>query len=181
MRQWYVACTNHQREFYACKNLRDQGFSVYLPKLYRHPTDPDYTGRPFDLRFTGYLFVQLDTALGEEGVVRNTRGIDSEMGQPALLSNAGKPVAIKDSVIEMLRALEDTELEIAKSRKRPEPRDDLRAGDEVVINNPDHKANGHRGMYLESERGIAKILCGFIIWEVADIDLKKISKRKKGL
>lgn len=176
---WYCAICKHQQELRAAKELRNQKYAVYLPKLYRHPTDDDFGRGPHGLRFPGYIFVAFDYELGEHGPINNTRGLDSWDGS-ALLTNAKDiPLPLRQGFIEKMRALEDEDFEHAVSRAKPEPRTDLRDGDMVIINDPAHVAFGQRGLFMTNEHGIARVLLGRMSWEVEDFHLKKVEKAGK--
>lgn len=179
MKNWYCALTKHQQELKAAKELRNQTFAVYLPKLYRHPTDPEFSRGPHGLRFPGYIFVACDCSLDEHGPINNTRGLDSWGGSALMTTFSGHgkdarevPWALPKGFIERLRAIEDEDMERALSRTKPEARTDLRDGDSVMITDPDHKACGYSGLFSRNERGVAHVWIGRTCWEVQDIHLR---------
>lgn len=179
MRKLYVGLTKHQQEYHARRNLWNQTYVSYLPKLYRHPSDPDFGKGGYGLRFPGYIFIACDCDLSEDGPIHNTRGMDSWGGSALLTTIIGHgkdarevPWALPKGFIERLRFLEDEDMERALSRAKPEPRTDLRDGDSVVITDPDHKACGYSGIFSRNERGIAHVWIGRMCWEVQDIHLR---------
>lgn len=169
MKKWYVASTKHRQELLAAANLREQKYSIYLPKRHYRYVDGKRHLPATALRFPGYIFVAFDASKEEHGPIANTRGIDE------LLVDAREiPLALPEFVVPMLRDIEEQEFGRSSSIKKPQPRDDLEAGNWVLVNNRDHWAAGKKGVILELARGIAKVLIGFMPVELADIDLKKL-------
>lgn len=169
MKQWFVGATKDQRESTAAANLREQGFIVYLPKVHSRWQDGRRVSAHTALRFTGYIFIQFDAAAQEHGPIGNTRGMDE-----LLITKAGDPIPLPASIIETLRQIEDEEFARAVARKKPVPRKDLVPGDMVAINNADDPFHGKQGMYLGTDRLVARVLLGLAIKDIAECDLKKI-------
>jgi transcription antitermination factor NusG len=183
MKQWFVGTTKHQQELFAAANLRAQGYLVYLPKRYER--DQQTKSAKACLRFTGYVFVRFDAGLKEHSPINSTRGMDSDIdtGSALLLNPSRDPQPINpQSIIEMLRWLEDDELERANSRKKALPRTDLAPGDLVRIDQPGppgHPAHGKEGCLIRLERGVWDVLVGLVtIWKIAESDLKRIDRKK---
>ncbi len=99
--QWYVANTQVNAETTAAGHLRRQGFSVYLPlykKLRSHARRREWVSRPL---FPRYLFV----GVGETN--QRWQAIKSTIGISHLINCEGAPTAVKDDIIDGLRARED--------------------------------------------------------------------------
>ena len=98
--KWYVVATKPNGERKAEANLRQQGFSPYLPQMMatrRHARRVDQVKRPL---FPGYLFVSLDPETA------TWRAINGTMGVRHILINNGQAQAINDGFVETLIKLE---------------------------------------------------------------------------
>lgn len=170
-RNWYVGTVKDQQETRAAAELRAQGYLVYLPKIhYRHQDGRKIEART-TLRFTGYIFIACEPA--EIGPISGTRGMD-DSGGSALLGGE-IPVPLAASIIETLRSIEDDEYARAVARKKPRPRTDLVPGDLVQFaGDRHHPAYGQRGNYLGSDKGLASVLGGVVVWKVPECDLRKV-------
>lgn len=172
---WFVGLVKDQQELKAAAALREQGYVVYLPKVYARQQDGRKIEARAHLRFTGYIFIAFDLALEQHGPISNTRGMDGSDGSALICTGTGTPIALPRGIIETLRGIEDDELARAVARKKPKPRTDLTPGDLVSIaGDRSHPAFGQRGHYLGSEKGWASVLGGIAVWKVPEIDLKKV-------
>lgn len=174
MRQWFVGQTKDWQR--AAKDLREQGYGVFMPKIYLRVQEGRKNHARAALRFPGYIFIACEAH--ETGPISSTRGMD-DSGGSALLGGA-RPVPVHPAIIERLRRIEDDELGLALASKRPQPRNDLTPGDVVVIaGDRGHVAFGQQGHYLGSDRGVASVLAGMAIWKVAEGDLKRAEPERK--
>lgn len=97
---WYVVHTQPQHEQRADINLRQQGFSTYLPRYLRsrrHARKTEIVARPL---FPRYLFVTLDLARDR------WRAIQSTFGVQHLVLAGEEPARVPESVIREIRARE---------------------------------------------------------------------------
>jgi transcriptional antiterminator RfaH len=98
--RWYVVHTQPHHEIRADINLRQQGFSTYLPRYLRrrrHARRTEEVVRPL---FPRYLFVALDTARDR------WRAIHSTFGVSHLVVAGEEPLSVPDGVIDQIRARE---------------------------------------------------------------------------
>lgn len=169
-RQWFVATTKPNGDLLAAKQLREQGYVVYVAKTF----DQVRTGRKFDavarLRLPGYIFVACGS--GEHGPINHTRGVGS------LLLHDGEPEAIRTVLIEKLRGLEDVDFDLARANAEMKERTDLREWDEVIIDGQDHPCFGQKGYFMGTHKGDAKVLIGMGTWPVNMFDLRKVEKER---
>lgn len=180
MKQFFVGMTKDQQELRAAAELREQGYVVYLPKIYYRHQDGRKIEARAALRFTGYIFITFDLQLEEHGPISNTRGMDGSDGSALICDGTRKPIALPSGIIERLRQIEDEEFFRAIARKKPKPRLDLVPGDMVSIAcDPHHAAHGRKGRFIGSEGGWAEVLEGWAIWKVAECDLRKIQQPER--
>jgi len=74
-RRWFAIRTKPRREFYARKNLIQQGYETYLPvvkRLISHARKKSIEPRPF---FAGYLFIHVDPDQCNWPAVNSTYGV----------------------------------------------------------------------------------------------------------
>lgn len=173
MRRWHVAMTKafYGAEDFAAKGLREQKFEVYNPKTYTRALNGKRLEPVCTLRFSGYVFIRFDADAKEHGPINNTRGIDE-----LLVSVKDVPLPLDDEIIESLRQIEDEEFAEARSKKKAEPRGDLRPGDAVMIDDPDHPARGQQGQLLAIDKRKASVLIGMCAWKVDAIGLRRIQQ-----
>lgn len=170
-RKWFIGMTKDQQELKAAAALREQKYTVYLPRIFTRWQEGRKIEARVNLRFTGYVFVACGK--DEHGPIRNTEGMDGSNGSPLIMGAGGNPYMLPPVIIDKLRSIEDDEFARAIERRKPNPRTDLVAGQQVEINKPLDPFHGKRGTYLGSERGVATVLLGFMAKEVPDCDLKK--------
>lgn len=168
-KQWFVATAKAGGDSEAARNLRAQGYSVYLPKAFSRPADTRKLEPIAHLRFNGYVFVAFDAARDEHGPISNTRGVDE-----LLLNAYGNPQPLPHGVVEGLQEIEDEDFARARARKKPLPRVDLRAGDQVKIDRKDHPAHGLEGLLFTAAKGMACVLIGVRMVTIGESDLKKV-------
>jgi transcriptional antiterminator RfaH len=99
--RWYVVQTQVNGEAKAAKNLRRQGYEIYLPrylKRRRHARKADFTAKPL---FPRYMFVAIDVA------TQRWRSIQSTFGVSRLVTHGDKPAVLPDGVVLALKARED--------------------------------------------------------------------------
>ena len=121
MQKWYVVQSRPRSELLAVANLSRQGFEVYLPRHRRmrsHARRRDIVSYPL---FPGYLFVRFDILRDAWRSTASTFGVSRLVGTPDM------PLPVPDTVIDQIKAREDTEgFVVATARE-------LRPGDRVTI------------------------------------------------
>lgn len=180
-RRWYVGLVQDGQEWAAATSLYDMGADVHVSLRFERVQEGRKVKAEPYLRLPGYIFVALDPdpKLGEVDAASNAKGMDNLNG-PALLRGAGgQPYALPAGTVETLRKIERDDFFRARSRSKPRPRTDLRPGDFVQVHNPGHPAHGSRGHYLGSDRGMARVLGGFMVFTLEDSFLKKIDAQPK--
>jgi transcriptional antiterminator RfaH len=98
--RWYVVHTQPQKELRAELNLRQQGFTTYLPRYLRkrtHARRTETVARPL---FPRYVFVGLDLARDR------WRSVQSTFGVSHLVVAGEEPVSLPEGVVEEIRARE---------------------------------------------------------------------------
>ena len=93
--------TQARQEMLALQHLLDQRFEAYLPcfkKVRHHARKVDEVLAPL---FPRYLFVGIDLAIDPWRSINGTRGV------AYLLTNAGQPLWIPNTIVEDLKAQED--------------------------------------------------------------------------
>jgi transcriptional antiterminator RfaH len=101
--RWYVVQTHAHAEAKAAAHLARQGFTAYLPrylKRRRHARRIDTVAAPL---FPCYLFVTV------EMVCQRWRSIHSTVGVKRLVCNGDAPTPVANTVVETLRAREDSQ------------------------------------------------------------------------
>jgi transcriptional antiterminator RfaH len=97
---WIAVRTHTNAENKAAYHLRNQDYSVYLPKclrLIRHARRRETRARPL---FPRYLFVRLESG-------QAWRSVESTIGVSGLVCFGGRPALMPQSVIEEIRCRED--------------------------------------------------------------------------
>jgi transcription antitermination factor NusG len=177
MKAWYVGMTYGGRELEAERRLSDIGFGTFVPKTHtRHQEGRKVEART-SLRFSGYIFIAFDIDVDPYQYIKGIVGMDGRLGSPLLSSGSGedrKPLAVRSGLIKKLQAAEKEELAIALSPKKTTPREDLRPGDIVEINDPRDSFHGKTAKYLGSERKVADVMVGNILKEIDERYLKKV-------
>ena len=103
MKAWYVASVRPHEESRADRNLRQQGFESWLPRIRRsrrHARRIDTVLAPF---FPGYLFVRLNCEL------ERWRSINGTQGVRHLLCQDGRPAKMPAGFVESLCNSADAE------------------------------------------------------------------------
>lgn len=101
--RWYAIHTQPNNENRAEENLRRQGFATYLPRYLRrrrHGRRTDIVARPL---FPRYMFVGLDVERDRWRAVLSTVGVSN------LVGSGEKPIPLLDTIIDEIRAREDTQ------------------------------------------------------------------------
>jgi len=102
MLEWYIARTQPRAEERAVWHLNNQGFEAYLPryrKEIRHARRTEMVMRPL---FPGYVFVLVNTKHQGLHVINSTIGVIS------LVQFGAMPRSISSSVVDGIRAREDS-------------------------------------------------------------------------
>jgi transcriptional antiterminator RfaH len=118
---WYLIQTKPRQENLARLNLERQGYTIYMPVIpvRRRRRGKLYTeaGPMFPL----YLFISLSDGIDDWGPIRSTLGVAK------LVTFGNIPARVPESLIETLKACEDTKgIQIIQSKA-------YRAGDKVRI------------------------------------------------
>lgn len=172
MKQWFVGVVHYGKEYTAAAALREQGYRVRLPKKYTRCQEGKRVWAEAILRFKGYIFVESGPL--DFGPINHTKGMDDSAGG-ALLGGA-TPFVVRPGIIERLEIIQDVEM---AECVKPEPRLDLREGDQVqIVGDRNNPAYCRQGLFLGAHRGIAEVLEGFAIWKVPESDLRKVEERK---
>jgi len=103
MKSWYLIYCKPQQERVARDNLERQGYVIYLPLAPVRRRKKGRTVRIIDPIFPRYLFINLSDQTDDWGPIRSTIGVSS------LVRFGQVPAKIPDSLIEGLRAREDSE------------------------------------------------------------------------
>ena len=80
MKYWYVIHTHSHQEFRAELNLKNQGYSVYLPRysgIRSHARKIEKIVKPL---FPRYLFINLDLSLEAISYINSTFGVLFNLG-----------------------------------------------------------------------------------------------------
>ena len=99
--RWYAVHTQPQKEVRAELNLRQQGFSTYLPRYTRtrrHARRTETVTRPL---FPRYLFVALDVARDRWRAVQSTFGVSN------MILAGDLPASLPEGVVDDIRRRED--------------------------------------------------------------------------
>jgi transcription antitermination factor NusG len=117
---WYALRSKSRKEDIVWRQLRDQGFDVFYPRLRVQPVNPrSRKVRPY---FPGYLFVKAD--LGEVGI-STFQWMPHSLG---LVSFGGEPSLVPENLIHAIRQRVE-EIEAAGG----EVFDGLKPGDPITI------------------------------------------------
>lgn len=134
---WVVVVSKPGQELRAKSELMRQGFEVYLPmQLFEVASGPrkgETHAKPF---FTSYLFVRVPECVTEWRAIFSTFGVSGVLG-----CNHSRATAVKDEVVEMIRAHEDAGfIRLGVAEAAP----DLRRGESLR-----HSEWGLQGVFLE--------------------------------
>ena len=147
MKYWYVIHTLSHQEFRAEFNLKRQGYSVYLPKYLgtrNHARKIEKIAKPL---FPGYLFIILDLSSDAISYINSTFGVNK------LVALGGNPNMLPVSVIENLKAQEDSKgnLDIIISST-------YKIGDKVKINGGALKGSNALFMGISDKERVSVLL-----------------------
>lgn len=134
---WVVVVSKPSQELRAKRELEKQGFEVYLPmRLFEIASGPrkgETHATPF---FPRYMFVRVPKEVAEWRAMFSTFGVSGVLG-----CNQVRATAVRDEVVEMIRAHEDAGfIRLGVAEANPE----LRRGESVR-----HKDLGLQGVFLE--------------------------------
>lgn len=97
---WFVVVSKPRAEEQAAQQLRQQGYTVYLPQLHQRKRRKNRWQWVVEPLFPRYLFV--DVILGEQPL----HPIRSTIGAVDLVRSGAEPIPVPDHVIEYLRSRE---------------------------------------------------------------------------
>ena len=139
---WYLLYTKSRKEKVVEENLKNQGYSTFLPKI--KIIDLDATSREY-IMFPRYIFVSVDLVKSNWSNLRYTKGVSH------LVSfSEDKPAVVPDEVIRYLKKLTDKDGTFIKRQDEI----DFEYGDKIVIKEGIFK--GKEGKFL-SERSEERI------------------------
>lgn len=118
---WTVARTHPNAEKIAIRNLENQDFEYYQPKILEKRIKNNKTKLVEQSLFPCYLFVR---------VVDKWRSLQYTYGIAGVISNGSMPAIVRDQVIDDLKAREERGY-----IQLPKPKH-IQAGDTVKINDP---------------------------------------------
>ena len=99
---WYLVETKPRQESLAAFNLKNQGFSVFWPKMHKTIRHARKTSVRAASLFPGYLFV--------EGSSRaNWSAVNGTFGAKRMVTNGGGPIALAAGFVEALKARAGTD------------------------------------------------------------------------
>ena len=75
MADWYVVQTKSKHEAIAARNLENQAFTTFLPKLSVQKHQRGRWHSVIEPLFPGYLFIELDLDQQNTAPIRSTRGV----------------------------------------------------------------------------------------------------------
>lgn len=102
--RWYVAQTKPCAEAAACRRLKDQDFTTYLPIMtLRNKKRRGYLVIANEPLFPGYAFVQLDI---EDDTEERWKRVNSTKAIHTLLPTCDAPIAIPNGQVESLQDAE---------------------------------------------------------------------------
>lgn len=159
MEHWYALYTKPHKEHHVSSFLKSRGFETYLPTIQVKKNGKSKT-EPF---FSCYLFVRLDSDVAPS--VRWTPGLRR------IVSFGGKPAAVPDDAISLIRrrVAEMGELDYSGRRFKP--------GEQVVIKGGALKyfeAVFHRAL---SNRDRAMVLVDLLgRWTRCEVDVSCLEK-----
>ena len=118
---WYLIHTKPRQERNALLNLEQQGYSCYLPMLYREKIQHKTLSIIEEPLFPRYLFIQLDTSLSARswGPIRSTKGVSR------LVSFGTEPAKIAPCLIDLIRT--------QQSKTQQNPESFFKLGEQVVV------------------------------------------------
>ena len=120
--RWFLAQLKPNCLSIATKNLQRQGFRSFSPfTLETRRSGPKFTTLPRPL-FPGYVFVSLDTTVGQ------WRAVNSTFGVTKLVAFGGAPAAVPRGLVEQIALRCDADGLIL-------PPEQLAAGDRVIVAN----------------------------------------------
>ena len=103
MKSWYLIHTKPKQETIAKDNLERQDYIVYLPMAVIRRKRRGKTARVIEAMFPRYIFIHLSEQTDDWGPIRSTLGVSS------LIRFGIEPAKISQTLIDALRAREDSE------------------------------------------------------------------------
>jgi transcriptional antiterminator RfaH len=142
---WHLIHTKPRQEKIALENLLLQGYSCYLPMLAIEKRSRGKVARFSQPLFPRYLFIQLDRS--ESG--KSWAPIRSTKGVARLVSFGTKPASVKDSLIDVIKKLEQESIDSTLRMFRPGEKVVLSDGPFAGLEATFQMSNGdHRAMIL---------------------------------
>lgn len=119
---WYLIFTKPRQEDTAKINLERQGFITYFPLLQLHKRVRNLYQVVTEPLFPRYIFIHLNSEIGDWSKIRSTRGCIS------LVRFGMLPACVPDALIEQLRGDESKRL-IQQEESTP----DFKTGDRIQV------------------------------------------------
>jgi transcriptional antiterminator RfaH len=95
--KWFVVATKPRKEVLAARNLRNQGFAVFLPQMrrtVRHARQISVRTIPL---FPGYLFLEALSAV-------RWRSVNGTFGAVGIITSGESPAIVESGFVDALRA-----------------------------------------------------------------------------
>lgn len=163
---WFILRSHPQAETEAARRLGRQGFTAYVPHIWKRMRPQGATKReerqvPL---FPGYLFA-LDPWPAPWLPMRATRGVADVLTYPD-----GRPKALPESALREIMLREDLGGGAVRAQK-PQPETQLRPGETVRLDlGHAHPFDGHSGIFQEDDRGRVTVLLD-ILGRMTEISL----------
>ncbi|ANS84192.1 Transcription antitermination protein [Vibrio scophthalmi] len=138
-KRWFLVRCKSKQEQRASLNFSNQAITSYFPTIDVLKTIRGKTMLKQEALFPGYLFIHLDISSSYASKVNNTFGVYG------FVNFAGKPQMVPDRLIEELKTLKDSVIDLT-----------LKSGDQVIIN--DGSYENVAAIFLEAESEQRSIL-----------------------
>lgn len=111
--RWFLAYTKPRFESVAQVNLQQQGFDVYLPLYKKFKKTEAGSVSVFEPMFPRYIFFRPSRPEQSIATVRSTKGVNN------LVRFGFEPAVLQDSMVELIRQLEQSRNEVSVKEASP--------------------------------------------------------------
>ena len=111
--RWFLAYTKPRFESVAQVNLQQQGFDVYLPLYKKFKKTEAGSVSVFEPMFPRYIFFRPSRPSQSIATVRSTKGVNN------LVRFGFEPAVLQDSMVELIRQLEQSRNEVSVQGASP--------------------------------------------------------------
>lgn len=118
--EWALVQFKPNSDAVAVRNLKRQGFDVFLPKLEVTTRSSTKFVKSLKPLFPGYMFARINPAAG------GWRAVNSTYGVSRIVTTAGKPTPVPESLVDEIRGRCDVE-------GRIQPEGEFVAGEDVKL------------------------------------------------